>query len=226
MLTALLDLVLPGACVGCGRPGEQPLCASCGRPDPAVVPGLGVPAAAGGSYDAALRQALLKYKERGRRDLAGLLGSYLAAALLRLDLPPGAVLVPVPSSVAARRERGGDHLRPVARAAGRRCGVAVLPALRLGRAVQDSAGLTLAERAANIDDALRARAPRYPRRSAVLVDDIVTTGATAREGVRALRAAGWTVCGAAMVAATPPATPSTTPAAPGTRRPGERTVLP
>ena len=84
-----------------------------------------------------------------------------------------------------------------------------MAALRLGAGpVRDSAGLTTAARAANLDAAMRARPPRRDGRAAVVVDDIVTTGATLREAARALRAAGWTVVGAAVVAATPRRVPS------------------
>jgi predicted amidophosphoribosyltransferase len=75
--------------------------------------------------------------------------------------------------------------------------------LRLSREVADSAGLGAAERAANLAGAMSARRPARPGQPVVLVDDIVTTGATAREACRALGAAGWTPVGFAAVAATP-----------------------
>jgi predicted amidophosphoribosyltransferase len=74
--------------------------------------------------------------------------------------------------------------------------------LRLTRELRDSAGLTVGERSANLHRAMAASAPG-PRRTALLVDDVVTTGATLREARRALREAGWDVAGAAAVAATP-----------------------
>lgn len=191
----LVDLVLPRRCVGCGRPGAA-LCTGCGRPRAAKVPVDGLVVAAAGPYDGELRTALLAYKERGRRDLARPLRALLRAALTELGAP-AALVVPVPSSPAARRARGGDH---VARLVGRRRRAR---ALRLVRTVRDSAGLSTAARAANLDSAMRARPPRREGRAAIVADDIVTTGATLREAARALRAAGWTVIGAAVVAATP-----------------------
>jgi predicted amidophosphoribosyltransferase len=74
--------------------------------------------------------------------------------------------------------------------------------LRLARAVRDSAGLDIAERAANLHLAMVARAPRRVS-TALVVDDITTTGASLIEATRALRLAGWRVVGAAVVAATP-----------------------
>jgi len=168
-----------------------------------------VPLVAAGAYEDGLRRAVLAYKERGRRELAPQLGELLAASVAELlgaaRPPPGAAvaLVPVPSSRAARSARGGDHLQPLARRAGRRRGLRIVPgALSLVRNPADSAGLTRAERAANLDGAMRA-APAPSGWRALVVDDVVTTGATLREAVRALRAAGWPVCGAATVAVTP-----------------------
>jgi predicted amidophosphoribosyltransferase len=84
-----------------------------------------------------------------------------------------------------------------------RTGLRVAPnALALTRSPQDSAGLGIAERAANLAHAMVARSPAV-RAGAVVVDDIVTTGATLGEASRALAAAGWPVIGAAVVAATP-----------------------
>jgi predicted amidophosphoribosyltransferase len=104
-------------------------------------------------------------------------------------------------------ERGGDHVRRLARRAGSRVGFRVAPdVLALARPKLDSAGLDAVSRARNLAGAFAARpAPGRPTggATAIVVDDVVTTGATLREAARALRAAGWRVTGAAVVAATP-----------------------
>jgi predicted amidophosphoribosyltransferase len=120
------------------------------------------------------------------------------------------VLVPAPSRGAALRSRGDDPTLGLARGAARRLtragqAAAVVPALRLSRSTADQAGLGAQERAANLAGA--ARVPRRLQaavagRPVVLVDDVVTTGATLVESTRALRAAGAVVVGAAVVAAT------------------------
>jgi predicted amidophosphoribosyltransferase len=69
--------------------------------------------------------------------------------------------------------------------------------------VQDSAGLRIDERRANLAGAMAARPAPNACGPVVVVDDIVTTGATLAEAIRALRCAGWPVTGAAVVAATP-----------------------
>jgi predicted amidophosphoribosyltransferase len=196
----LLDLVLPGRCAGCGHPGPA-LCHECAATVAVDVPVAGLTVVAAARYEGAIRTALIAYKERHRRELARPLGSLLGGAVRHLpDFVPGsAVLVPVPSSARARRTRGGDHVAPLARAAG---AGDVVRAVRLVRSVRDSAGLDVEARAANLREAMSAVAPRSAR-PAVIVDDIATTGASLGEAARALRAAGWSIAGAAVVAATP-----------------------
>jgi ComF family protein len=208
VLADLLDLVLPRVCGGCSAPGHT-LCPACERllgtpfawrpdPCPAGLPRL-VSAAA---YGGAVRMALLAHKEQGRRGLTRPLGTALARAVAALGSPQGVVLVPVPSSRAAVRARGQDHARRLAAAAARELpATRARPLLVPARAVADQSGLDARQRAANLAGALRARQPLTGVR-VVVVDDVVTTGATLAEAARALRAAGADVRGAAVVAAT------------------------
>jgi predicted amidophosphoribosyltransferase len=218
------DLALGSACVGCGRPGRL-LCSSCdaslprhGRlswPTPAPA-GLATPYAAG-AYDGLLKVLVLQHKEHGALALAAPLGRVLADVVDSLvapvaTRPPPArapvVLVPVPSRRAVVRRRGHDPMLRVAReCAGRlrrrgsdaRVGRLLAPAGR----VLDQAGLDATERAVNLAGSLRAVAgPRARRGLVVVVDDVITTGATAREAQRALEAGGVPVLGIAAVAAT------------------------
>jgi predicted amidophosphoribosyltransferase len=110
-------------------------------------------------------------------------------------------LVPAPSRASAARRRGGSHLLRLARAtaealarSGHPAGVA--PALRFGAGVRDSVGLDRAARAANLAGRVRFREPAAPPVGArvVLLDDVVTTGATAAACVRELRRAGRPAC--------------------------------
>jgi predicted amidophosphoribosyltransferase len=118
-------------------------------------------------------------------------------------------LVPIPSSRTAVRERGDDVVLALTRSAAsltRRRGspVRVVPALRHCRRVADSAGLGAPQRAANLAGAF-AVAPRSGALTGcrvVVVDDLITTGATLAEATRMLQAVGADVVGAATVAAT------------------------
>lgn len=229
LVASLLDLVLPSDCAACRRPGSQ-LCGSClaellgpplGRHAPTPAPPGLPPLVVARAYDGVARALLLAHKERGRLRLARPLGQALALAVGVLDPPVGALLVPVPSSRAAVRQRGHDHARRLAAAAAHASHepraaraarasegpaaldmrLRVVPALVPARAVVDQSGLTSAQRAANLAGALRAAGP-VAGRPVVVVDDVVTTGATLVEAARALTAAGAVVVGAACVAGT------------------------
>jgi predicted amidophosphoribosyltransferase len=201
MVRTLADLILPRRCAGCGAVGEV-LCRRCipGQP-PFALPGFGVPVLAAARYERCWRAAVLAYKERGRYELTRSFGALLAETAAGL-MRPGATLVPVPSAPAAARRRGGDHVRRLARRAAAPLGVSMVPALFLTRIVQDSAGLGVAQRHANLAEAMAAHAPPAGA-AAVLVDDIVTTGATLHEAMRALHVAGWPVLGGLALAVTP-----------------------
>jgi predicted amidophosphoribosyltransferase len=212
----LLDLVVPVVCAGCGA-GPDFLCGSCRaalsgpgrlvRPSPAP-PGLPVVAAAA-TYDGVVRSALIAHKERGVLRLAGPLGGALATAVAALPLagpaPAALRLVPVPSRPAVVRARGHDPTARIAAAAARRLGpgVRVARLLRQGRRVADQSGLDALARARNLEGALRVRGrPGSTGLPVVVVDDLVTTGASLAEAARALDGCGFVVLGAAVVAAT------------------------
>ncbi len=210
---ATFDVLLGVCCAGCAAPG-RPWCGACAtalrelttaagaspanpRPAPPGLP----PVWAAGPYEGHWRTALLAYKERGRRELARPLGTALAAPLRRAAGGDRAVLcVPVPAGRAARSARGYDHVGLLLRAAVAAGAPRPAPLLRWARTSADQVGLDAAKRRRNRHGALLARP--CPGLSVVLVDDIVTTGATLAEAGRALAAAGAHVVGAATVAAT------------------------
>lgn len=161
------------------------------RPDPCPV-GLPVLAAAA-SYSGGVRAAILAAKERDRRELDRPLGLMLAAAVGEL-LTAGFErrrgcdplwLVPIPASPSALRERGRDHVSDWTRWTVRGLRGAGVPArsvplLRRRAGGRDSVGLDAGQRADNLGGAFVLR-PKVgaPRNAAVIVvDDIVTTGAT------------------------------------------------
>jgi len=217
-----LDLALGGACVGCGRPGRL-LCADCRdlvpadarrvRPDP-CPDGL-APAYAAAEYADLVRRMILLHKERRVFALARPLGLALVAPVRAGLVPAGrTLLVPVPSRPGVVRARGHDPMLRIARVAARRlrtdgADVVVSRLLRQRDVVADQAGLTAVERAANLAGSMAVHASRLRgvARSgvpvtAVVCDDVLTTGSTAREAQRALEEIGVRVAAVCCVAAT------------------------
>jgi predicted amidophosphoribosyltransferase len=226
LVAALADLVLPRTCAGCGVPGVL-LCRSCAAAfadphlaQPRRFPAGFPPTVAAAVYAGPVRPAVNAFKEHGRAELAGPLGAALALAVatVRAGVPaagPGTpvLLVPLPATGAALRARGRDHVAELTRAAVAELRAAGVPAAagrllrRTGR-VADSAGLTAAQRRANLAGtfALRPGAAAPAGAMVVLTDDVVTSGATLTEAAAALRPVrrdGDTPVLGAVVAATP-----------------------
>ncbi|MEV5650438.1 ComF family protein [Nocardia sp. NPDC052254] len=199
----LLELILPQYCGGCGSAGTG-WCVRCAgtlaaapvRIRPRADPG--VPCWALGPYAGPPRRAVLAVKESGRRDLAAPLGLALARGIGRLRAPGRPlVLVPAPSRRVAARRRGGDPVLRTARvAAGWLTDCHLAPVLAARGEVRDSVGLGAAARRSNLDGGIIGRIPPSSAlrtcadADIVLVDDVLTTGATAAESVRTLAAQG------------------------------------
>ncbi|MGE2713262.1 ComF family protein [Mycolicibacterium litorale] len=192
----MLDLVLPLECGGCGCPATR-WCRQCARelavrPDqPHLVnPRLdpGVPVFALGRYAGSRRRAILAVKEHGRSDLIAPLAGALREGVVRLEswgvIDSSVAFVPAPTRRFAARRRGGDPVTRIARAAS----LHVVEALRSRALTRDSVGLSVLDRQRNV--ANRIRLVRPVRGDVVLVDDIITTGATATESVRVLQTHG------------------------------------
>ncbi|OLR91106.1 hypothetical protein BJP25_27585 [Actinokineospora bangkokensis] len=191
MILTFLDLLLPLRCAGCRAPGTAwcPRCdLSFGTPFPlhrAAFTHRHPPTYATAAHTGPPRRAVIAAKERNRRDLHPVLARALANAVPRIpDLPPAPTLVPVPSRPAAARRRGGPHMARIAALAARSLGLDTAHPLRLTPGARDSVGLTPAERADNLARHLTADA--IPDAPVVLVDDVVTTGATAAACARVL----------------------------------------
>jgi predicted amidophosphoribosyltransferase len=217
-----LDLALGGSCVCCARAGRLlcpdcrdalPLAARQVRPEP-CPPGL-APAFAAAEYADPVRRMILLHKERRAFALAAPLGQALLLPVRAGMASRGrTVLVPVPSRPAVVRARGHDPTLRIVRVAARLLraagdDVVVSSLLRQRDTVADQAGLTAAERAANLADRMAVRPGRLRAlaRSGVPVttvvcDDVLTTGSTAREAQRALEDSGLRVAAICCVAAT------------------------
>lgn len=220
---SLLDaaaVLLPVSCSGCGAP-DRPVCRAClaalaPRPRSIVLRADGtLPAWAALDYEGIPRRVLLACKDGGRTDAAPALAGALRAAVRATmaesaaagdaggAVPDaGAALLPVliPSTRAAYRARG-YHPTGLILARARILVPPLWRALRLTRQTADQAGLDRADRDGNRRGSLRA-SPRLQGRRCLIVDDILTTGATAREAARAIDAVGGRAVGVAVIAHT------------------------
>jgi ComF family protein len=195
-----LAVLSPVECAGCGKP-DTALCDDCrAQLRPAVTPRTledGSTVYTALRYEGVVRQAVLAFKEGGRTDVARPLGRSLAAALAKAA-ESGAEFLVVPTSRAAWRRRGFDPISVLCRTAGFRHAKLLMN----DRATLSQKTLGYEERANNLHRSMSSRRSLEGRQF-VLVDDIVTTGATFHEASRAVTAAGGQVVGRAALAFTP-----------------------
>ncbi|MBN2500036.1 MAG: ComF family protein [Anaerolineales bacterium] len=218
-LWASLDWLFPPRCAGCDTPGnrwcpdcvrkttrlpagigadEEIICPSCGAP--VKLPGFCVrcqetPPAyqavrSWGEFGGPVRNAIhqLKYK----RDIA--LGDALGQHLIDLLRVLGwevDIVVPIPLAAARRAERGYNQAALLARPIALALGLDYSPGAVLRvRETQTQVGLNLIERQKNVKDAFRGNTKLVRGKSILLVDDVMTTGATLNACANALQAAG------------------------------------
>lgn len=202
--SAAIDLMIPISCVGCGVIGIS-WCLQCVeifRDVPVLATPrvhVGCPVFSLGRYEGVHRQVVISVKERGRRDAIPIVGRSFAKALLQLycwsELPDSEklVLIPLPSRRRSARKRGGDPVLGYAENCSKIIGAQVLNTLITSSWVRDSAGLNLRERMQNLEGAISVIHEKnlYQEISAcsttvVILDDVLTTGVTARESVKVL----------------------------------------
>lgn len=195
-----LELLFPEKCILCKKvleKGEVDLCKPCRCDNPAFTHRKSKPQfldsfAAVWYYEGTVRKSLLRYKFYGARSYAKGYGRLLAMLLLE-QYPDGwDILTWVPVSRWRKLRRGYDQVELIAYAAGRELGTAPVPLLKKIRHNRPQSGLSDAShRRANVLGAYRAIDPQLVvGKRILLLDDILTTGATASECARVLKTAG------------------------------------
>ncbi|MBI3647546.1 MAG: ComF family protein [Actinobacteria bacterium] len=214
MLDRALEVVFPLRCAGCGSGPwpfcgrcagalialEPPWCSRCGRPTEVPAdrcrdcpPEPVALARAPFLFDGPARAAVLKLKFGGWRTVAEALAAAMAemgfaAAMAEMLLPPADVVTWVPLARRREAERGYDQAKALARPLARRLGLPASQLLRRTLGTAPQARRSAAERRAALRGAFRSIRPAPA--SVLLVDDVLTTGATAAACAEALLGAG------------------------------------
>jgi predicted amidophosphoribosyltransferase len=203
-LSALSEIIFPSRCLGCRRLGIRicSLCRSSWNPHiyrSQITSEVNTfPVYSAVEYSTVAQRVLLGSKESGLRDADQLIIQALMHSLSYINSEQGiADLVPVPSRKSVTRRRGRNFLLVQTIELSKSPRVLTRPALGHTRRVKDQSSLNAKERQVNLSGSLAciqiAERVNIP---VIIVDDVVTTGATLREAGRALSAGGFTVIGA------------------------------
>ncbi|NON70387.1 ComF family protein [Corynebacterium silvaticum] len=194
-----MGISFPQACVGCGKPGIR-MCGECKTEwsrAPQRVTTLAdphVPVWSLGEFGGVRRRTIINLKERGRTDAVRYLGPVVAVAVEYLaalgEVEEDFVLLPAPTRMRSAQQRGGDPVELICRASGLR----TERVLWHRPAVSDSVGLDVSQRRSNLSGNVFLTG--VPSSAVLIVDDVITTGATLAESVAVLTSANVKIRGA------------------------------
>jgi predicted amidophosphoribosyltransferase len=194
IFTELSHLIFPTRCYGCNSLGIS-ICTSCRHEwiphyYKTHIGALNVHSAL--IYSPTASKIILAAKENGLQGADDLLIAAVVHVLnmARLD-KGGFVLVPVPSSKGSQRRRGRSFIVDLTKAISKYSGIAMNDCLQVARPVSDQSGLTRVQRNSNMHGAFSLKPGAILRGDVILIDDVVTTGATLRESARALNSQGF-----------------------------------
>jgi predicted amidophosphoribosyltransferase len=205
---SLNELIFPTRCISCGAL-DQSLCAVC-RDSWKLTPHINflrinekknLKTVSALSYSSIVQRVLLASKESGISRADELIVEALRFSILHfirhctIDY-----IVPIPSRKSATRLRGRDFLEELTTEAASPLGITTISPLSISRRVRDQSGLDHNQRWNNLDGAFVTSSTGLCSGRVLLVDDVVTTGATLLEGAKALTYAGFEVVGAATAA--------------------------
>lgn len=208
----LNELIFPSRCVACGELGLS-LCSKCckswsphfylthiGRDS---ITELKVISSI--IYSSVAQKIILGAKESHLQECDRLLSEAITHSLRRfLTYASPDYLIPIPSRKSAARLRGRQFIADIAEDGSRIFDIPIANPLTHCRSVKDQSGLHLGERWNNLEGAFVVKREHGLRGSVLLIDDLVTTGATLCEAARALRYAGIKVIGAVTAALAQP----------------------
>jgi ComF family protein len=198
MLDDLAQLIFPTRCYGCNRLGIS-ICTDCRREwiphyYKTHIDSMNVHSAL--LYTPTASKIIIAAKENSIKGADQLLTSAIIHVLQKAKLDSHYYqLVPIPSSKTSQRRRGRSFIVDLCKEISTRTGLSVNDCLSLSRKVSDQSGLSRIERLSNMKDAFALKADAIVRGDLILIDDVVTTGATLREAARALNSQGFHAIG-------------------------------
>ena len=198
ILSELSHLLVPTRCFGCNVLGVS-ICSLCRREwiphyYKTHVSTLNVHSAV--IYTQTASKIILAAKENGVQGADDLLIAAITHVLNRARLESRYfTLIPVPSSNQSQRRRGRSFIVDLTQEISRNTGIVVNDCLQVSRRVSDQSGLTRVQRISNMHGAFSIKPGAILRGDALLIDDVVTTGATLREAARALNSQGFPTFG-------------------------------
>jgi predicted amidophosphoribosyltransferase len=207
-MKSLAELIFPSRCIGCSQLGIS-ICSTCRKywhphlyKRGIKVLGIEYPVVSSIEYSPIASRVLLRSKE-ANQIAADLLLITAINHSLRYFIKNygGGDLVAIPSRISATRKRGRNFMQEITKSVANLESLESLEILHHQRAVRDQSQLNSQQRISNITGAFSTNlnlptAGRGNTKPLIIVDDLVTTGATLAEAIRALRTAGFTVIGA------------------------------
>lgn len=210
ILAELSNLIYPTRCYGCNSLGLS-ICTTCRHEwiphyYRTHVDALNVHSAI--IYSPTASKIILAAKENGLQGADDLLVDAIVHVISRARLAKGFfTLVPVPSSKPSQRRRGRSFIVDLTHRISQQTGIAVNDCLQVSRNLSDQSGLTRVARYSNMYEAFSLKPGAILRGDAIVIDDVVTTGATLQEVARALNSKGFqgfsSVCAVSACVAQP-----------------------
>ena len=201
---SLKELIYPNICISCGKTGVK-ICLNCSKcwlanPNKSKVEDNYLFFVT--KYDETTSPIILAAKESGNREAVKLIARSIASsisfAILNLGIAQPVNLVTIPSQLSAIRRRGRDHINDLAQEViiqlnQQNIDAICLPILKPIKKIKDQSDLNGLQRKENMSHAFIVKNSPISQSAVILIDDLVTTGASIQEGVRALTEAKITV---------------------------------
>ena len=201
---SLKELIYPNICLCCGKTGVK-ICHNCSKywlanPNKSKVENKCLFFVT--KYDETTSPIILAAKESGNREaiklIARSIASSISFAILNLGIAQPINLVTIPSQLSAIRRRGRDHIKDLAQEViiqlnQQDINAICLPILKPIKKIKDQSDLNGLQRKENMNNAFTVKSSPISQSTVILIDDLVTTGASIQEGVRALGEAKITV---------------------------------